>query len=233
MASTAARNNLTQVSPRTAVAGTPRTRRPTCQGHTAARATSPRSRTTHKYQAAGPARSAPPRRRSRAATRLCAAAAPRPVWKSNLRRVCPESPRHPPRHRRDPARRRGDVGSSPLDRASAATSSPSAPDTLVDFHTGRRAAGLDGGHRPGRRAHEGQGRGGRHRDDGRGQEGGRGTGAVVSRPCRARSRGRAHTKKPPFYKYTVVYDGSVARATRREGVTRAGRLPPSARRDGA
>jgi len=35
-----------------------------------------------------------------------------------------------------PARWRGDVGSSPLDRATAATSSPSAPDTLVDFHTG-------------------------------------------------------------------------------------------------
>ena len=32
-----------------------------------------------------------------------------------------------------PARWRGDVGSAPLDRASAATSSPSAPDTLVDF----------------------------------------------------------------------------------------------------
>ena len=26
---------------------------------------------------------------------------PDPVWKSNLRRVCPESPRRPPRHRRD------------------------------------------------------------------------------------------------------------------------------------
>ena len=37
---------------------------------------------------------------------------------------------------------RGDVGSSPLDGASAATSSPSAPDTLVDFHTRRHAHGL-------------------------------------------------------------------------------------------
>ena len=37
-----------------------------------------------------------------------------------------------------PARRRGDVGSSPLDRARTAASSPrSAPDTLVDFHTGQ------------------------------------------------------------------------------------------------
>ena len=35
-----------------------------------------------------------------------------------------------------PARWRGDVGSSPPDGASAATSSPrNAPDTLVDFHT--------------------------------------------------------------------------------------------------
>ena len=35
-----------------------------------------------------------------------------------------------------PARWRGDAGSSPLDGASAATSSPrSAPDTLADFHT--------------------------------------------------------------------------------------------------
>jgi tRNA 2-selenouridine synthase len=33
----------------------------------------------------------------------------RPVWKSKLRRVRPESPRRPPRHRRDSARRRGDV----------------------------------------------------------------------------------------------------------------------------
>ena len=125
MASTAARNNLTQVSPRTAVAGTPRTRRPTCQGHTAARATSPRSRTTHKYQAAGPARSAPPRRRSRAATRLCAAAAPRPVWKSKIYGAFVLNHRVT-LHAIDatPARRRGDVGSSPLDGASAATSSP-------------------------------------------------------------------------------------------------------------
>ena len=37
-----------------------------------------------------------------------------------------------------PARWRGDAGSSPLDRASTATSSPrnDAPDALVDFHTG-------------------------------------------------------------------------------------------------
>ena len=35
-----------------------------------------------------------------------------------------------------PARWRGDAGSSPLDRARMAASSPrSAPDTLVDFHT--------------------------------------------------------------------------------------------------
>ena len=33
-----------------------------------------------------------------------------------------------------PARWRGDAGSSPLDRAA---SSPRAPDTLVDFHTGQ------------------------------------------------------------------------------------------------
>ena len=46
-----------------------------------------------------------------------------------------------------PARWRGDAGSSPLDGASTATSSPRndlvknyrAPDTLVDFHTGRAA----------------------------------------------------------------------------------------------
>ena len=45
-----------------------------------------------------------------------------------------------------PARRRGGVNSSPLDRAMTAASSPRddlvkncAPDTLVDFHTGRRA----------------------------------------------------------------------------------------------
>jgi hypothetical protein len=38
-----------------------------------------------------------------------------------------------------PARWRGDVGSSPLDGASAATASPIAPDTLVDFHTGATA----------------------------------------------------------------------------------------------
>ena len=46
-----------------------------------------------------------------------------------------------------PARWRGDAGSSPLDGASAATSSPRndlvlncrAPDTLVDFHTGSNA----------------------------------------------------------------------------------------------
>ena len=39
-----------------------------------------------------------------------------------------------------PARWRGDVGSSPLDGASAATSSPrNEPDTLVDFHTGAAA----------------------------------------------------------------------------------------------
>ena len=42
-----------------------------------------------------------------------------------------------------PARWRGDAGSSPLDRASAATSSPrSAPDTLVDFHTGANVSSL-------------------------------------------------------------------------------------------
>ena len=37
-----------------------------------------------------------------------------------------------------PARWRGDAGSSPLGRASTATSSPrnDAPDALVDFHTG-------------------------------------------------------------------------------------------------
>jgi hypothetical protein len=36
-----------------------------------------------------------------------------------------------------PARWRGDAGSSPLDRARTAASSPrSAPDALVDFHTG-------------------------------------------------------------------------------------------------
>jgi hypothetical protein len=36
-----------------------------------------------------------------------------------------------------PARWRGDAGSSPLDRDRSAASSPrSAPDTLVDFHTG-------------------------------------------------------------------------------------------------
>ena len=44
----------------------------------------------------------------------------RPVWKSNLRRVRPESPRRPPRHRRA--------------TCSMATSSP-CTDTLVDFHT--------------------------------------------------------------------------------------------------
>jgi hypothetical protein len=40
-----------------------------------------------------------------------------------------------------PARWRGDAGSSPNDRARTAASSPriSAPDTLVDFHTGRTA----------------------------------------------------------------------------------------------
>ena len=36
-----------------------------------------------------------------------------------------------------PARWRGDVGSSSLDGASTAASSPSAPDALVDFHTAR------------------------------------------------------------------------------------------------
>ena len=34
------------------------------------------------------------------------------VWNQNLRRVRPESPRRPPRHRRDTARWRGDVGRS-------------------------------------------------------------------------------------------------------------------------
>ena len=34
-----------------------------------------------------------------------------------------------------PARWRGDAGSSPLDGASTAAPSPSAPDALVDFHT--------------------------------------------------------------------------------------------------
>ena len=47
---------------------------------------------------------------------LCDERMLRAVWKSNLRRVR--------RHRRDTARWRGDVGSSPLDGASAATSSP-------------------------------------------------------------------------------------------------------------
>ncbi|MEE2629035.1 MAG: hypothetical protein VX670_11245, partial [Candidatus Latescibacterota bacterium] len=39
-----------------------------------------------------------------------------------------------------PARWRGDAGSSPLDGASTAASSPrnDSPDTLVDFHTGER-----------------------------------------------------------------------------------------------
>ena len=36
-----------------------------------------------------------------------------------------------------PARWRGDAGSLPLDGASTAASSPSAPDALVDFHTAR------------------------------------------------------------------------------------------------
>ena len=39
------------------------------------------------------------------------------------------------------ARWRGDIGSSPLDRARTAASSPIAPNTLVDFHTGRRQLG--------------------------------------------------------------------------------------------
>ena len=41
-----------------------------------------------------------------------------------LRRVRAESPRRPPRHRRDAYSRRGDAGSSPLDRARTAASSP-------------------------------------------------------------------------------------------------------------
>ena len=60
----------------------------------------------------------------------------RPVWKSKFygafvlnRRVV--------LHAIDaaPARWRGDAGSSPLDRARSAGSSPINPDALVDFHT--------------------------------------------------------------------------------------------------
>ena len=47
-----------------------------------------------------------------------------PVWKSNLRRVRSESPRLPPRHRRD---------------ACSMAWRCSAPDALVDFHTGTSA----------------------------------------------------------------------------------------------
>ena len=44
-----------------------------------------------------------------------------------------------------PARWRGGAGSSPLDGAGTAASSPrNAPDALVDFHTGRRAKGRRG-----------------------------------------------------------------------------------------
>ena len=46
-----------------------------------------------------------------------------------------------------PARWRGDAGSSPLDRARTAASSPSAPGALVDFHTG-----IDGARRSARTA---------------------------------------------------------------------------------
>jgi hypothetical protein len=61
------------------------------------------------------------------------------VWKSNLRRVRPESPRRPPHHRRDAcsmAWRRRFLTAGRSQRLSGA------PDTMVDFHTGReRRAG--------------------------------------------------------------------------------------------
>ena len=60
----------------------------------------------------------------------------KPVWKSNFNGAFVLN-RRVDLHAIDatPARWRGDAGSSPLDGASTATSSPSAPDTLVDFHT--------------------------------------------------------------------------------------------------
>ena len=69
-----------------------------------------------------------------------------PVWKSNVPRVRSESPRRPPRHRRDTCSMAWRCKFLTA-RRSAATSSPrndfvriiGAPDALVDFHTGTSA----------------------------------------------------------------------------------------------
>ena len=52
-----------------------------------------------------------------------------------LRRARAESPRRPPRHRRDPCSMAWRCRFLAARRASTAASSPSAPDALVDFHT--------------------------------------------------------------------------------------------------
>jgi hypothetical protein len=92
-----------------------------------------------------------------------------------LRRVRPESPRRPPRHRRDACSMAWQWrGSSPADRASTAASLPrrlsedlsGAPDALVDFHTGRDHRGRREARRTQARDDGGRGHVGQHRHRG-------------------------------------------------------------------